>query len=258
MGLPVPHNAQMYTVTVHSFLHCVNFCTYLCNFSLLPLHKLLRTSRELEAESEVSSAKQALLLSPLQLLQFVEIWIPISEGLASLLAGKKPYLRKRCGKNQGPKGTAKTLYPCPATVLGLSSPAHSPGPHIISSGPSALVTPQKAWWPAPPSPALPGLGPWWPGLTPGLTSWPSLGPSLSPRRCRFPGLGLPQCPLAALLLAGAVGWTLAARPFADRSLGSLWCSWTMTPGSCWLLLHPATTSRSPACTLHLFAESLKH
>lgn len=77
----------MYTVSVHSFPHCVTFCTYLCNFSLLPLHKHLRTSRELEAESEVSSAKQALLLSTLQQLQFVEIRIPISEGLASLLAG---------------------------------------------------------------------------------------------------------------------------------------------------------------------------
>lgn len=185
---------------------------------------------------------------PFQLLQFVEIWIPISEGLASLLAGKKPHLRKRCGKEPGPQGQCQDIM-----FLPCYSPGVPPTAHVISPGPSAPVSvaPQQGWRPPSPSPALPGLGPWWPGLT----SWPALGPSLSPWRYQCPWLGLPQGTLAALFLAWAVGRALAVRHYC---LGTLCCSWNTAPGCCWLLLHPHTMSRSPACTFHVADESLKH
>lgn len=44
---------------------------------------------------------------------------------------------------------------------------------------------------------------------PGSPTGPRLSPSQG--RCLMPGLGLPWCPPAALLLAGVVEWTLAAR-----------------------------------------------
>lgn len=60
------------------------------------------------------------------------------------------------------------------------------------------------------STALPGHGPCWAGPTCGPTSCPGLGPSLSPGRCPMPVAGAAPVPLAALIMAGAVRWALAA------------------------------------------------
>lgn len=96
--------------------------------------------------------QQTFLLSPFQLLQFVEIWIPISEGLERNHIWWKDEV-----KDQGPKGTARISCPCPATALGCRT---APPAQLISPGPSApaAVTPQQGWRPVHPSPALPGLG----------------------------------------------------------------------------------------------------
>lgn len=60
---------------------------------------------------------------------------------------------------------------------------------------------------------------------------PGLSLSLSPERCSMPGLGLPQCPLAAKLLAEAAGWGLAARNCYHPPTGPL------VP---WLVCHGGT------------------
>ena len=65
---------------------------------------------------------------------------------------------------------------------------------------------------------------WAPPRLAWLMSQPGLGPSLSPWRCLMPGLGLglPRCPPAALLLAGAVG--LGRLPGPPGRAGSPSCT----------------------------------
>lgn len=110
--------------------------------------------------------------------------------------------------SQSPECTNNPYGPCPAP-WGCPHPAHSPGPHFSSWGPSAPAPAvlQQGW-----SAALPcaAMGPTKPG--PPTSQQPGLGLSLSPGRCQCLRWGCPGAPPAAPLLTRVMGWALAARP----------------------------------------------
>ena len=104
--------------------------------------------------------------------------------------------------SQGPEGAASPDRPCPHP---RASPTF-PQPRTPCQPPRATAKPQQGWSPAPHTMPCPATVPAEPGPPMGLR--PILASAC-------PGLGLPQCPPAALLLAGAVGQPLAARPCPD-------------------------------------------
>lgn len=101
-------------------------------------------------------------------------------------------------------------------LLGIPHPAYSPGLNVSSPGPSAAL--QRQWWPKP-CPAQPWVLPSQAHLWGHGPSWPH--PIHIPKEVHDVwNWGCPQCPQAVLLLAGAVGWSWAARPCPD-TLGGI-------------------------------------